>query len=129
VHKTADPAANMTRPPKNDGRPPKRPPTPTGEQTKLSDNKSGIVEEAKKMVDKVQSATPANKSRPADRRPSEKKNPKREEASSFIPKFPVSLRESVYDNVKDLSDNEDDEGIDNDYSDDSGTPPKVSRCG
>ncbi len=44
-----------------------------------------------------------------------------------IPKFPLATRESVYDNVKDVSDNEDDEGIDNDYSDDSGTPPKVRR--
>jgi hypothetical protein len=46
-----------------------------------------------------------------------------------IPKFPLATRESVYDNVKDVSDNEDDEGIDNDYSDDSGTPPKVRTEG
>ncbi len=48
-------------------------------------------------------------------------------SSKPIPKFPLATRESVYDNVKDVSDNEDDEGIDNDYSDDSGTPPKVRR--
>ncbi len=51
---------------------------------------------------------------------------KEEGPPKLLPKFPLAARESLYDNVKDISDNDDDEGIDNDYSDDSGTPPKVS---
>ncbi len=51
---------------------------------------------------------------------------KEEGPPKLLPKFPLATRESLYDNVKDISDNDDDEGIDNDYSDDSGTPPKVS---
>jgi hypothetical protein len=128
VPKTAD-----SGPPKNGGRPPKGPPAHSGgqrqaavspvleERTKVTDKNALMTEDAKK----ADRGIPVAKSRPADRRSNDNKNLRREE-QSLVPKFPVTMRESVYDNVKDVSDNEDDEGIDNDYSDDSGTPPKVS---
>ena len=43
-----------------------------------------------------------------------------------IPKFPLNLRGSTYDNVGDSE--AEDEGIDNDYSDDSGTTATPSTC-
>jgi hypothetical protein len=102
----------------NGGRPPKGPPLPSQGVKQPTDEKA--------IADRL---LPEDRKIPEGRRPdfNQVHNGKKLEVPSAkpIPKFPLATRDSVYDNVKDVSDNDDDEGIDNDYSDDNGTPPKV----
>ena len=113
----ADPTNNNRR------RPPKGPPSLTEERGRPSeDRKLSSSGDTRRTEDRL---LPTDRRLAADRRPLEDKKLPSGQGPPKVAKFPVTTRESVYDNVKDVSDNEDDEGIDNDYSDDSGTPPKV----
>merc|ERR1719186_335848 len=93
---------------------------------------TSIPEESEKMK-KPPKIPESMRTKPVHKTDKPDKSEKNEKScceKSNIPKFPLSLRSSTYDNVGDSE--AEDEGIDNDYSDDSGTatttPSTCSFC-